>query len=189
MSSTERAEAGTIRIEYQNLLTIQLLYLGILRGFPPHHLMLDFTTERRKKDGAIIQKIKPYGLLPVKQTDLRASNQNVFLLHNPNDELEKVSYLVRTAVRSGADGESTNNIAVNQIPSPHQFNDKKEWVTENVHKSINPYLSQMDFAESENVEFPTILITMYDMSLTVAYKGELDKFMKEVYAFFPDISK
>ncbi|KKQ92068.1 MAG: hypothetical protein UU16_C0011G0019 [Candidatus Woesebacteria bacterium GW2011_GWA2_40_7] len=188
MPSTERVETGPKHIDFHNFIVTQILHLGIIKGFPPHHLQLGSTIEKERENGTMVQEIIPYVLGTIKQTDLRAAYGHDFLLHNPHDETEKVSYLVRTARMFGADGEATYNVAVCRIPSPHKFENKKTWVTETVNNTINPYLSQMGF-ESEKTEFPTILISMHDQSLTVSYKGELDEFLGEIYSSFPDESE
>jgi hypothetical protein len=184
MVNPEREKTGK-HVDYHNLLVTSVLHLGVLRGFPPHKMDIDAKTEKQDKDGTKHIRVEPYLLGSVKQKDLGPRSGNKFLLHNPYDKTEKFSYLVAMDERDWADGETTKQIALSKIPSPHTYENKRGWVTEVVEETIKPYTRPVEL-QTEECQFPTLLITLYSEGASINYSGELDRFLGEVYAFFPD---
>lgn len=186
MANTERGtENGPKYVNYHNLLITRVLNLGILRGVPPYKFNRSVTTVKETGNGTILKRIEPFLLSTAKQEDLNLGSRNEFLLHNPHDETEKYSYFISLGQRDWGDGEATNHIVISKILSPHKFRNKKSWIEMTVDKTLSPFTSEEEF-ESKDVDVPTILISMYEQSLSISYKGGLDRFLGEIYSFFPD---
>ena len=160
MPETERFEDAPKQVDFHNLVATKILNLGLVRGFPPYKLSLDAKTEKQRKDGTKLRHITPFLLGTATQKDLKSGSNSIFLLHNPHDKTEKYSYLVRMGDRTYGDGETTDHIVISRVPSPHKFQNKREWVVESVDGSLNPWTDQHEFQTEEEVRFPTILISM-----------------------------
>jgi hypothetical protein len=184
MGNPEREKPGK-NVEYDNLLLTYLVHLGMKHGIPTHKLNVDVKTEKSEKSGAKITRTEPFILGTFRQAELKVEDENMFLLHNPHDISEQDCYLVSMGERSFADGEEVKQIVISKIPSPHKYENKREWVTEAVNATLNPYFSQAEFDRVDE-QFPTLLISLYSDSAAISYSGELDKFLGEIYASFPD---
>jgi hypothetical protein len=183
MATAERVEKPTRQIDFQDLIVIKILNISKYLGFPAHKLTLGFQTSRTEADGTTIQQIKPFVLEPVKEADLKMGAEKQFLLHNPNNETEECAYLISLANKDYGDGESAHNIVVSKIPSPNKFQNKRDWVEKSVNKVIDPWnLKQF---QSEESKFPTVFISMFYQTLTIAYKGEDDVILREIYNILP----